>query len=237
MQWIVRHDDDVYMRPLVVLSQLTARPAFAYFWGNFDHGSNPVRDPTHQHFNTYEQMPERKHPMWGDVFPPYARGNLWAMSVDLLSAVVEQWMIERAINPKGKLDEKVARQLPHPDDPALGVVVSNLVQDGLSVNLDDRDFNSFSLNPSCTSKFSNIHNRTWLIHHVGVETMHCMWKLDAVVYEDLQEKGGLPRKTIPSTFEFPDLCACSTDVQEEEDPYEAEDGTPFWYPKHRFNSA
>ena len=80
-----------------------------------------------------------------------------------------------------------ASSLPHPDDPAVGVLIAGLatgleqvaspfvqgsnqlhlklgnlgtllcsmmfdkVQRGMSVNLDDRDFNSFSLNPSCSS--------------------------------------------------------------------------------------
>merc|ERR1712210_207414 len=77
------------------------------------------------------------------------------------------------------LGEALAAQLPHPDDPALGVVLSNLVRDGMSVNLDDRDLNNFSLNPSCSSNFSRMHNRTWVVHHVGPATMRCMWAADS----------------------------------------------------------
>ncbi|CAL1147087.1 unnamed protein product, partial [Cladocopium goreaui] len=160
LQWLVRHDDDVYLRAPALLAQLSSRPPIRYFWGMFDHGSSPVRDPSHQHYNSYEQFPKQEHPAWGDIFPPYARGLLWAMSVDLVAATVKEFMADREDQPDIPLDEVAASSLPHPDDPAVGVLIAGLVQRGMSVNLDDRDFNSFSLNPSCNSTFSNIHNRT-----------------------------------------------------------------------------
>merc|ERR1712187_828282 len=116
------------------------------------------------------------------------------------------------------LDEASANQIPHPDDPAVGVVVTGLVRRGVSVNLDDRDFNSFSLNPSCNSTFSNIHEHTWAVHHVNPETMRCMWAIDEAVGEVLNN--------------LPDLCPCSTEVEEEED--QMYDGQPFWYDRSRF---
>ena len=71
LQWLVRHDDDVYLRAPALLAQLSSRPPIRYFWGMFDHGSSPVRDPLHQHYNSYEQFPKQEHPAWGDIFPPY----------------------------------------------------------------------------------------------------------------------------------------------------------------------
>merc|ERR1712032_1581518 len=150
--------------------------------------------------------------MWGDVFPPYARGSLWAMSADLLGEVVVRWKREVDDQRGGVLDVRVADQLPHPDDPALGVVISNLVNEGMSINLDDRDFNSFSLNPSCNSTFSNIHNRTWVVHHVKPETMRCMWALDTAVGAQSVAAGNSAIDA--SQRAFPDLCECSTDVVE-----------------------
>ena len=123
-EWLIRHDDDVYLRPQVLLTQLARRPPVRYLWGNIDHGSAPVRDPDHQHYNTYRQCPERKHPVWGDVFPPYARGHLWAMSADLLGEIVKRWKQDLVDQPAGIFDEAVAAQLPHPDDPALGISAS-----------------------------------------------------------------------------------------------------------------
>ncbi|CAE8716769.1 unnamed protein product [Polarella glacialis] len=152
-----------------------------------------------------------------------------AMSVDLLGEIVSRWKGEIHSDPDSILDESVANQLPHPDDPALGVVISNLVHEGMSINLDDRDFNQFSLNPSCNSSFSNIHNRTWVVHHVSAETLRCMWAVDSAA-ED--EAGGVPGVK-PLSHVFPDLCQCSTEVAEEPDAMEGD--TPFWYPRQRFS--
>jgi len=231
LQWLVRHDDDVYLRAPALLAQLSSRPPIRYFWGMFDHGSSPVRDPSHQHYNSYEQFPKQEHPAWGDIFPPYARGLLWAMSVDLVAATVKEFMADREDQPDIPLDEVAASSLPHPDDPAVGVLIAGLVQRGMSVNLDDRDFNSFSLNPSCNSTFSNIHNRTWVVHHVQPETMRCMWELDNA--EEAQGISSSNSVIDASSRIFPDLCLCSTDVVEEEDGEEE----PFWYDRSRFNNA
>lgn len=233
LQWLVRHDDDVYLRATALLAQLRGRPPVRYYWGMFDHGSSPVRDQTHQHYNSYEQFPKQQHPAWGDIFPPYARGLLWAMSVDLVGAVVAEFLQDVGIQPGTVLDEATANQMPHPDDPAVGVVVTGLVQKGISINIDDRDFNSFSLNPSCNSTFSNIHNRTWVVHHVKPETMNCMWALDTAEAAAGVAAGN--SATDASHRVFPDLCLCSAPVEEEEDA--DPDGQPFWYDRERFNNA
>merc|ERR1711879_320001 len=110
-------------------------------------------------------FPPRNHPFFGDVFPPYARGHLWAMSADLLAIVVDVWHGELVRH--RNLSLSLASRLPHPDDPAIGVALSNLVEhDLVSINLDDRDVNHFALNPSCNATYLNIHNRTWVVHHV-----------------------------------------------------------------------
>ncbi|CAJ1432471.1 unnamed protein product [Effrenium voratum] len=150
LQWLVRHDDDVYLRAPALLAQLASRPPVRYLWGMFDHGSSPVRDPAHQHYNSFEQFPKQDHPAWGDIFPPYARGLLWAMSADLVAATVREFREDLQEQPDIPLDEEAANRLPHPDDPAVGVLIAGLVRQGMSINLDDRDFNSFSLNPSCS---------------------------------------------------------------------------------------
>ncbi|CAE7467940.1 GALT3, partial [Symbiodinium sp. CCMP2456] len=150
LQWLVRHDDDVYLRAPALLAQLASRPPVRYLWGMIDHGSSPVRDPEHQHYNSYDQFPKQDHPSWGDIFPPYARGLLWAMSADLVAAIVEAFNADVEDRAGEVLGEAAANTVPHPDDPAVGVLIAGLVQGGMSINLDDRDFNSFSLNPSCS---------------------------------------------------------------------------------------
>lgn len=46
------------------------------------------------------------------------------------------------------------------------------------INLDDRDINRFSLNPSCNASFYPMHDRSWVVHHIRPEVMECMWAVD-----------------------------------------------------------
>lgn len=225
LRFLVRADDDVYLRPVPLLSQLEWRPPVAYLWGNFDHGSNPVRDKRHQHYNSFEQFPERRHPLFGDIFPPYARGHLWVMSSDLLAMIVSTWQEELVRHRNISL--ALASRLPHPDDPALGITLENLVEQGhTSLNLDDRDLNVFALNPSCNATYLGMHNRTWVVHHVDVDTIQCMWAIDLVAGKCATQANGCDGV-------MPDLCPCAMNVTEEVD--EEEDDLPFSYPKARFN--
>lgn len=226
LRWLVRSDDDVYLRPAPLLSQLQRRPAVAYLWGNFDSGSSIVRDPEHPHYNSFEQMPERKHPMFSDIFPPYVRGHLWAMSSDLLTLVVDAWIAELAAV-SGRVSLELAGRLPHPDDPALGVAMMNIVDSGvLSLAVDDRDLNHFALNPSCNATYLNIHQRTWVVHHVTPDAIRCFWSLDKSVAE-----ASVSHADLGNAHTFPDLCPCSLEVLEEKSP----DDDEFDYPRDRFN--
>eukprot|EP00927_Polykrikos_kofoidii_P047777 TRINITY_DN42062_c0_g1_i1.p1 TRINITY_DN42062_c0_g1~~TRINITY_DN42062_c0_g1_i1.p1 ORF type:complete len:891 (-),score=112.60 TRINITY_DN42062_c0_g1_i1:27-2549(-) len=219
LRFLIRADDDVYLRPWPLLAQLDRRPPVMYLWGNIDHGSNPVRDVDHPHYNSFEQMPKQNHPLHGDIFPPYARGHLWAMSADLVSMVAQLWQNELDQH-DGNVSMELAARLPHPDDPALGVALSRLVsEDNMSLNIDDRDLNVFALNPSCNATYLMIHSRTWVVHHVDSKTMRCMWAIDNSTVFD-EESG-----------QMPDICSCSMEVVEEEDDHEL----PFAYPKTRFN--
>jgi len=225
LRFLVRADDDVYLRTGPLFAQLERRPPITYLWGNFDHGSSPVRDPSHPHYNSYEQFPKREHPLFGDLFPPYARGHLWAMSSDLLAMVVDVW--RRSLEEHSNLSLALARSLPHPDDPALGVAISNLVDsEHLSINVDDRDLNHFALNPSCNATYLNIHNRTWVVHHVSADAMRCMWAVDSMAEDGIEALGG-------AGGVLPDLCPCSMDVTEEVN--ESPDEEPFDYPRGRFH--
>jgi hypothetical protein len=175
-----------------------------YWWGNFDHGSSVVRNETHQHYNSYQQMPEQQHPMWGDVFPIYARGSVWIMSSDLLDKVVDAWVDERNHFEKFTLKD-MSSVMPHPDDPLLGVLIENLVDQGAFVNIDDRDWNVYSLNPSCNSKFSMMHDRTWLIHHATPQVLECAFRTDMANYNTLSLPHGrdkLREAYVPLKYDF-----------------------------------
>eukprot|EP00397_Hematodinium_sp_SG-2012_P032926 GEMP01035110.1.p1 GENE.GEMP01035110.1~~GEMP01035110.1.p1 ORF type:complete len:654 (+),score=98.06 GEMP01035110.1:33-1994(+) len=231
--FLVRADDDIYLRIEPFLWMLSHRAPFFYWWGNFDHGSSPVRDETHPHYNSYEQYALQSNPMYGDLFPIYARGSLWAMSLDLLSAVLSLGrellsMTARARNTTWD-DDALAELVPHPDDPFVGVIVEHLVRLGHNVNVDDRDFNVFSLNPSCDTQYSSIHGRTMVVHHTTPAIMDCMWRLDRVAND-----GEHP--DTPRVKNLTDLCECGVDVVEEfSDWYAEESGQPFWYPRLRFS--
>merc|ERR1711957_736249 len=148
------------------------------------------------------------------------------MSRDLLELISNWWLDAISDAPQDALlDETTAEQLPHPDDPALGVVLAGFVRNGLSLNIDDRDFNAYSLNPSCSSQFSNMHNQTWVVHHVDPSTWQCMWALDMA---DGAERPSAANSAIDASQRaFPDLCACSNEVEEEPDNLTE----PFWYPR------
>merc|ERR1719265_289864 len=100
------------------------------------------------------------------------------MSSDLLTMVVYAWRDEAFS--REHLTLELASRLPHLDDPALGVLLSNLVEEKkLSLSIDDRDLNHFSLNPSCNATYLMLHNRTWVVHHVDASAMRCMWEIDS----------------------------------------------------------
>lgn len=228
LRFLVRSDDDVYLRPGPLFAQLEQRAPVMYLWGNIDHGSTPVRNASHPHYNSEQQYPARLHPLFGDIFPPYARGHLWVMSTDLLAFVVRVWRGELTHHTDTNLSLDLADRLPHPDDPALGVTLAGLVEaENLTLNIDDRDVNLFSLNPSCNATYLNIHSRIWVVHHVNSSTMRCMWAIDSLAGDCMWKAGGCGGN-------MPDLCPCSMDVVEEveeEDP----EGMPFDYPRSRFN--
>ncbi|CAD7936776.1 unnamed protein product [Amoebophrya sp. A25] len=235
LTFLLRCDDDIYLRLFPMLYHLERRTPVMYWWGNFDHGSNVVRNATHPHYNTFEQLPEQVHPMWGDVFPLYARGSLWIMSSDLVTKVVEAFRNEEQMSrTSGDVSLlELARSIPHPDDPMLGIFVENLVDRGSPVNVDDRDWNLFSLNPSCDAKFSMLHERTWVAHHLSPETMDCFFDVDMKNFTSF-------KTPVPLQRDLPSLCNCSMKVEEEDngDWDELENlapGQDHWYPRKRFN--
>ena len=83
--WIAQHsnaiyllkiDDDCYFRPAPFLEQLRFKSPFMYIWGYFDYISPVPRDPNDNFFNPREIYPY-------EVFPPYPRGVIRIVSMDV----------------------------------------------------------------------------------------------------------------------------------------------------------
>ena len=169
-RFIVKADDDVYLRPEPLVLLLKRRPSFGYVWGYFDYFSPVPEDEHHAFFNSEDIYPFA-------VFPPYARGLLRVLSADVVAALANM---------------SLAGKLPviYGDDPCFGVHLRYLRDDmpGLPMlTLDDRDsYRIFAMEPSCNpALWSHASQRSWIIHHVSPEQVECMWAadLDAGMYQ------------------------------------------------------
>lgn len=211
LEWIALHsnaefllkvDDDVYFRPSPLVEQLAFRPPAAYIWGFFDYISPVPREEGHPFCNTAEEFPF-------DVFPPYPRGVVRVLSMDVVRRIAEA-------SHKGKL------RMIYGDDPCLGVHLRQLLFDEEeplpTLTLDDRDsYRVFAMEPSCHKKlWSKITNRTWAVHHVSAEQIYCMWNTDVEEGYYSIEAGQLEHNTSWPLDGLPDLCGCAPDPSFEE---------------------
>ncbi|CAK9015685.1 3-galactosyltransferase 16) [Durusdinium trenchii] len=168
-QFLVKVDDDVYVRPLPLISLLRQRPQVGYVWGYFDYFSPVPREEGHAFYNSEDFYPF-------DAFPPYARGLLRALSMDVVHGLASLSHGIRVIAG---------------DDPSFGVHLRYLRDEtGLvaRLTLDDRDsYRVFAMEPSCNpSLWSHVTHRSWVIHHVTPQQIQCIWDVDveAGIYED-----------------------------------------------------
>eukprot|EP00435_Cladocopium_sp_Y103_P049700 s640_g15.t1 len=178
-EFLVKVDDDVYLRPLPLISLLEQRPPAGYVWGYFDFFSPVPREEGQAFYNS-----EATYPF--DAFPPYARGLVRALSMDVVHGLAN-------LSREGKLPVISG------DDPCFGVHLRYLRDDPRMVprmTLDDRDsYRVFAMEPSCNpGLWSHVTHRSWVIHHVSPEQVQCMWDADV--------KAGLYQLT-PSTVELP----------------------------------
>lgn len=135
--------------------------------GFFDYGSWVIRNLTTPKF--YND-PEKEFGL-ANRFPLYVRGPLHVISMDLLRLVVF-----RRTHTYFEDDYKYTA---HPDDPALGVYLFQLVSERIThIQVDDRDESRISLNPFCFHSFSRMHHNTWAVHHINATQMICMFKQD-----------------------------------------------------------
>ena len=200
-RFIIKADDDVYLRPYPLLSLLENRPPFGYVWGYFDYFSPVPKDDADDAFFN----PDDIYPF--AVFPPYARGLLRVLSVDVVVALADMSF-------SGKLP------LIFGDDPCLGVHLRFLRHDRLGLpmlTLDDRDsYRIFAMEPSCNAElWSHVTPRSWVIHHVSAEQVECMWDADvnAGMYKLL---GGTRNVTLSPEAVHMARAAASVSTQERE---------------------
>mmetsp|Transcript_90667 Transcript_90667/g.280393 ORF Transcript_90667/g.280393 Transcript_90667/m.280393 type:complete len:595 (-) Transcript_90667:78-1862(-) len=196
-EFLLKVDDDVYLRPVPLLEQLRQRPPAQYAWGIFDYISPVPREEDHNFYNTEEDFPF-------EVFPPYPRGVVRVLSMDVVR------LLARASR-EGRL------RMIYGDDPCIGVHLRQLLLDPdeplPSLTLDDFDNRVFAMEPSChPNLWSKITNRTWAVHHVTPEQLHCMWSVDLQAGYYVVLKVGAIRPGEDFTVDaLPDLCSCAPD--------------------------
>ncbi|CAE7611700.1 GALT3 [Symbiodinium sp. CCMP2456] len=196
-EFLLKTDDDVYLRPAPLLRQLQKRIPAQYAWAIFDYISPVPRDEDDNFYNAEEDFPF-------PVFPPYPRGVVRVLSMDVVRLLAKA-------SQEGRL------RMIYGDDPCIGVHLRQLLFDATeplpSLTLDDFDNRVFAMEPSCHHNlWSKMTNRTWAIHHVKPQQILCMWSADmaAGYYEDGGD-AGLRIDEDREPNEFPDLCSCATD--------------------------
>lgn len=200
--FLLKLDDDIYLRPYPLIEQLKQRPPFSYIWGFFDISSPKPTDEKDNFYNSEEMYPFQ-------VFPPYTRGCARVTSMDVIRRIAE-------MDREGKL-----RNI-YGDDPNFGLHLRYVTMDPEPIPLYMDDFDSyrrFAMNPECKpveseqrpadidfhsgtplpNYFATIRNLSWVVHHVSPTQIRCMWNLDL---EEL--RGNWGSEVLPS------LCSCGT---------------------------
>lgn len=163
-EFLLKVDDDVYLRPAPVLATLHKRPPFGYVWGYFDYMSPVPRNASDAFYNHEDDYPF-------PTFPPYPRGLLRALSMDVVRRVAEA-------SHRGSL------RMIFGDDPCIGVHLRQVLLDPEAplpfLAVDDRDsYRTFAMEPSCSPRlWSHATARSWVVHHVTAAQIGCMFSAD-----------------------------------------------------------
>lgn len=165
--YILKIDDDMYVRPVPLLRLLARQQKAMLYWGFFERSGLVVRDPESAHFLPADLFGH------DGVFPPYARGAALAMSLDLVRLIAHYDRLG------------VLRRL-KVEDASYGYYLWQLVIMGLtSVTIADREESHFALDPKCCTEkthpnncWSPLTSSTWVVHHVGPRAVRCMFRTD-----------------------------------------------------------
>lgn len=166
-QFWLKFDDDLYVRPHLLLNRLASLQRAELYWGAFDYSGMVVRDLSDPHYTPYDVWPE-------PVFPAYARGAALAMSMDLVRLIAEH-------------EEKQPFKKIRVEDVSYGFYLWQLTYDRkvTSVTIFDRDEDHFAMDAKCCTEATHPNNcwlplneKTWIAHHVTPSTVRCMFAKD-----------------------------------------------------------
>jgi hypothetical protein len=204
--FLLKVDDDVYLRPEPLITQLTKRSPSGYVWAYFDFISPVPRDPDHHFYQREEDYPF-------NVFPPYPRGAVRVLSMDLMRRIA------------------ASNTVIFGDDPCMGVHLREIVTGKHApparIEIDDRDsYSKFAMEVECNVSWGRVRDISWAVHHASPEQLRCMWNADVesgyirLLGKEAPEEHrgrsdpdwGEPSLAIPPGLEFgsefADLCAC-----------------------------
>eukprot|EP00929_Paragymnodinium_shiwhaense_P040140 TRINITY_DN20982_c0_g1_i2.p1 TRINITY_DN20982_c0_g1~~TRINITY_DN20982_c0_g1_i2.p1 ORF type:complete len:620 (+),score=101.34 TRINITY_DN20982_c0_g1_i2:91-1950(+) len=166
-QFWLKFDDDIYVRPRLLLDRLNRMQRAEAYWGAFDYSGLVVRDPSDPHYTPED--------VWAEpVFPPYARGACLAMSMDLVRLIADQ-------------EEKKPFKKIKVEDVSYGFYLWQLLFDRelTAVTLLDADESHFAMDAKCCTELTHPNNcwlpltsETWLVHHASPKTVRCMFAAD-----------------------------------------------------------
>jgi len=142
-QFWLKFDDDLYVRPHLLLNRLASLQRAELYWGAFDYSGMVVRDLSDPHYTPYDVWPE-------PVFPAYARGAALAMSMDLVRLITEH-------------EEKQPFKKIRVEDVSYGFYLWQLTYDRkvTSVTIFDRDEDHFAMDAKCCTEATHPNN-CWL---------------------------------------------------------------------------
>ena len=202
-------DDDLYVRTRPILEVLSRRTPSRFVWGSMAYLSGVVRN-----VNDYKEYCSVQEYPLAEIYPLYPRGPFTVLSWDLLRVLVDNQHTFHKLHAIG--------------DVSLGIYLFQLhTRRRIHLNIDDRDEKRFALKPQCANVFNGVTKHSWIVHHVYMAHMRCMWKtdLDHGVYVEVPNEdankssllpyfGKRPRPggvyVLQNTWETPpDLCHCS----------------------------
>eukprot|EP00931_Biecheleriopsis_adriatica_P103317 TRINITY_DN78169_c0_g1_i1.p1 TRINITY_DN78169_c0_g1~~TRINITY_DN78169_c0_g1_i1.p1 ORF type:complete len:619 (-),score=100.79 TRINITY_DN78169_c0_g1_i1:34-1890(-) len=166
-QFWLKFDDDLYVRPQLLLSHLARHQRAEAYWGAFDYSGLVVRNESDAHYTSIDIWPD-------PVFPPYARGAALAMSMDLVRLIADQ-------------EEKQPFKKIKVEDVSYGFYLWQLAFERqlTSITILDRDELHFAMDAKCCTEATHPNNcwlplsaDTWIAHHVTPAIIRCMFAKD-----------------------------------------------------------